>query len=214
MMNKLGNLGWLGFLGFLGFVNSQLYYLFFLFFLFFLSFLPQKSKGWVKITSQKEHRAQYKETKKEDWIKTAIYLILSLAAIIIGATFLMPTYFWLWLILVGGCLFLLVRWHARNFAYRCLKCGHEFEISAFTDFISPHGPGKRGGWKYLRCPKCHQSSRATVIRKRGKQWASLCRPLLTALLFLWQEVRSIDLEGFALGTGYFHCISSGSTYHL
>jgi len=65
-------------------------------------------------------------------------------------------------------LFFLVRWHAGNFAYRCLKCSHEFEISAFVDFISPHGPDKSGGWKYLKCPKCHEKSRAAVIKKAKK----------------------------------------------
>ena len=111
--------------------------------------------------------AQYKETTKRDWIRTIAYIAVSIAVIIIGAIFLLPAYwYWyIWLILVVGSLFLLVRWHAKKFAYRCPKCGHEFEISIFTDFISPHGPSISGGWKYLKCPKCHERSRATVIKK-------------------------------------------------
>jgi len=111
---------------------------------------------------------QYQKTTKGDWIRTIVYIAVFVAVIIIGAIFLLPAYFYIWLILFIGGLFLLVRWHAKNFAYRCPKCGYEFEISTFTDFISPHGLSKNGGWKYLKCPKCHERSRATVIKKIKK----------------------------------------------
>jgi DNA-directed RNA polymerase subunit RPC12/RpoP len=65
------------------------------------------------------------------------------------------------IVIAVGILFLLVRWHARNFAYRCPECGQEFEISTFTDFISPHGGGK----KYLRCPRCQKRSWANEMEK-------------------------------------------------
>jgi DNA-directed RNA polymerase subunit RPC12/RpoP len=111
---------------------------------------------------------KYRETTREDWLKTIIYVALFIAIITIGAIFLLSAYLYVWLIILTASLilaislFLLVQWHARNFAYRCLKCGHEFEVSAFTDFISPHGLSRSGGWKYLKCPKCHQRSKATV----------------------------------------------------
>lgn len=111
---------------------------------------------------------QYQKTTKEDWIRTIIYLVVFAAVIIIGAIFILPVYWYIWLILVMGSLFLLVRWHAKNFAYRCSKCGYELEISTFIDFISPHGLGKGGGWKNLKCPKCHEKSKATVIKKIKK----------------------------------------------
>ena len=85
---------------------------------------------------------------------------------------MLPTYWYVWLVLVVGGLFLLVRWHAKRFAYRCSKCGHEFEISAFVDFVSPQGLDKSGGWKYLRCPACHRWSRALVIEKGEEREAS------------------------------------------
>lgn len=111
---------------------------------------------------------RYQETIKEDWIMTIIYVAVFVAIIIIGAIFLLPVYWYIWLILVAGSLFLLVKWHSKNFAYRCSKCGHEFEISTFTDFVSLHGVNKSGSWKYLKCPKCHEKSRATVRRKIKK----------------------------------------------
>jgi len=106
-----------------------------------------------------------KETAKEDWVKTLSYIALFVAVIIIGAISLLPSYPYIWLFLFAGSLFLLARWHANKFAYRCSKCGHEFEISTLTDFVSPHGLSKSGGWKYLKCPKCHERSKATVIKK-------------------------------------------------
>ena len=112
---------------------------------------------------------QYQETTKEDWIRTIIYVAVFVAVIIVWAIFLLSGYWYIWLILVIGSLFLLVRWHAKKFAYRCPKCGHEFEISTFTNFISPHGLSKSGGWKYLKCPKCHERLRATVIKKIKKK---------------------------------------------
>ncbi len=69
------------------------------------------------------------------------------------------------LVIVVIGLLLLVGWHARTFAYRCRNCGHEFAISPLTDLVSPHGPGRGGGWKLLRCPKCGRWTRAFVIRK-------------------------------------------------
>lgn len=111
---------------------------------------------------------KYQEITKEDWIKTTIYIAIFIAVITIGAIFLLPADLYVWFIILAGSLFLLVRWHAKNFAYRCFKCGNEFEISIFTDFISPHGLGKGGGWKYLKCPRCHQRSKAIIIKRNLK----------------------------------------------
>jgi DNA-directed RNA polymerase subunit RPC12/RpoP len=108
---------------------------------------------------------QYQETSKKDWLRTIVYIVVFVAALIIGAIFLLPAYWYVWLILVGGGLFLLVRWHANRFAYRCPHCGNEFEISILTDLISPHGINAEGGWKYLRCPQCRQRTKAIVLTK-------------------------------------------------
>ncbi|HDS44520.1 MAG TPA: zinc ribbon domain-containing protein [Methanomicrobia archaeon] len=108
---------------------------------------------------------EYRGTTKEDWMRTMVSVTLFAAITIIGAILLVPSYWYIWLVLVAVSLLLLLRWHAHTFAYRCANCGHEFELSAFADLISPHGPGNGGGWKYLRCPNCHKRSRATVIRK-------------------------------------------------
>jgi hypothetical protein len=100
-----------------------------------------------------------------DWRRTAVHVGLYVALLIGGAILWLPDLWYLWLLLVGGGLALLVRWHARRFAYRCGHRGQAFEISAWTDLTSPQGISKQGGWKLLRCPRCGQRSRAQVIKK-------------------------------------------------
>lgn len=75
-----------------------------------------------------------------------------------------PTGFVVWVFIVSVGLYLMVRWHARSTGYRCRNCGNEFEISTFTDLVSPHGTGD-GGWTYLKCPRCEKRTRAKVLRK-------------------------------------------------
>ncbi|MCJ7456263.1 zinc ribbon domain-containing protein [Candidatus Bathyarchaeota archaeon] len=68
------------------------------------------------------------------------------------------------MLIVAGLL-LTVDWHARTFAYRCRICGHEFEVSFWTDLFNPHWPSRDGGWKYLKCPACRRRTKAIVIEK-------------------------------------------------
>ncbi len=105
-----------------------------------------------------ERKYSDRETKRY-WAKTISIMFLFLAALIAGAILLMPFHwpfgFIVWLVLlVGGGLYLLVRWHAKNTAYICPKCNHTFAISTLRDFLSPHMIEK----KLLRCPECGESS--------------------------------------------------------
>ncbi len=108
---------------------------------------------------------KYMETTRSDRVRTIIYISIFLGVVVIGAVFLAPVNppagAVIWIILSAGALFLLVRWHALTFAYRCANCGHEFEIYVFVDLIGLQGIN----WKYLKCPECRQRSRAAVIRK-------------------------------------------------
>jgi len=108
--------------------------------------------------------SKYKRMGKGDWIKIIVYITLLIGVITIGGIFLLPSYFYIWLILTSGSMLLFIRWHIRTFAYKCSRCGCEFEISLLTYFINPHGPG----WKYLKCPECKKRSRATLVRKMEK----------------------------------------------
>lgn len=107
----------------------------------------------------------YRETNKSDWTKTFVLLVVFISLLTVGAIWLAPQYYVLFLLLGFGALVLLVLWHNRTFAYRCSSCGNEFEISALLNFLSPHGIDGEGGWKYLKCPDCKARNRARVIKK-------------------------------------------------
>ncbi len=67
------------------------------------------------------------------------------------------TAFWVWLgafMILGLAISAVVRWHARNVAYRCGSCREVFTIGPLVDFTSPHFPGR----KHLRCPRCGKRS--------------------------------------------------------
>lgn len=103
--------------------------------------------------------------------KAVFYVATFVAVTVVGTVLCLRDHsvigFVAWIALVVGSLLLLVSWHACAFAYRCRDCGHEFQISLWTDLLGPHGLSKGEGWKYLRCPKCKQRTRAIVVPKEG-----------------------------------------------
>jgi DNA-directed RNA polymerase subunit RPC12/RpoP len=108
----------------------------------------------------------YRKPKRSDWTKSLLAIGIYVSAISITAFILLVTYWYVWLALVASGLFLLVLWHKKSTAYRCSKCGNEFEISYLTDFFSPHGVTTEGGaWMYLRCPRCQNRSKMEILVK-------------------------------------------------
>jgi len=90
--------------------------------------------------------------------KLTLYLVVLLFLAMIGSILLIelahPFGLYIWIALMAGGLYLLVRWHAANSRYECGHCGNVFKISARADFISIHSmSGKR-----LICPRCHRRS--------------------------------------------------------
>lgn len=109
----------------------------------------------------------YRKTKRSDWIKSLLFIGIYVAAVSVTAFVLLVTYWYLWIALVAGGLLLPVLWHKKSTAYRCPKCGSEFEISFLTDLVSPHGVTKDGGsWLYLKCPVCSNRSKMEVLVKK------------------------------------------------
>lgn len=110
----------------------------------------------------------YREIDRSDWQATFARLFILLLAIVVGSLLLLPSYWWLWLLLVAGLLWWLVHWHAQTFAYRCATCGHVFALSAWGDFRSCQGISRQGeGRKYVKCPACHTSTWASLLRIQG-----------------------------------------------
>ncbi|UCF77982.1 MAG: hypothetical protein JSW03_07660 [Candidatus Eiseniibacteriota bacterium] len=99
-------------------------------------------------------------------LKGAVLYVVMMIVLFVAVALFAARQSWhiiLLLILVGVALYFLVTWHARTTGYGCAKCGHEFNITALTDLISPHVPGK----KYLKCPSCHRRTWARERKRRG-----------------------------------------------
>ncbi len=110
----------------------------------------------------------FREPRGGDWTKTAVLLIVFVAALIVAAyllpQLLFPLGFALWLAIVAAAVLALLSWHARNFGYRCSRCGHEFGVSALTELLTPH-VGRR---HYVRCPNCGRRSWALILVKEDE----------------------------------------------
>lgn len=113
--------------------------------------------------------SSYGRSKKNDWLKTFSYIAIYLAVLGLSSPYLIPSYWYAWVLLVVGGLILLVLWHTKTSAYHCPRCSYEFEISMLTDFLSPQGVDAQGGWKYLKCPRCSNRTRMTVLEKRREK---------------------------------------------
>jgi DNA-directed RNA polymerase subunit RPC12/RpoP len=93
-------------------------------------------------------------------LRTIVILVLAAPIVIVG--YAVWRYGWtaestvalFSIVSVGTVLAIVVRRHAQRHQYRCELCSEQFTISAWTDFVSPHYPGK----KRLVCPKCGEPS--------------------------------------------------------
>lgn len=106
-----------------------------------------------------------REPTKSDAIQTVIVVMIFIVAMAIILFLSMPDNLPAGLLLVAGCLYFLVRWHAKTFGYRCANCGTDFEITTWKDFRSFQGMNKQGSWKYLRCPHCGKWTKARELTK-------------------------------------------------
>jgi DNA-directed RNA polymerase subunit RPC12/RpoP len=111
----------------------------------------------------------YREARRKDWWKTVVFIAAYLAVLGFTAIYLLVSFWYVWVALAVAGLVILVSWHAKVTAYRCPRCGYEFEISVLTDFLSPHGVNKDGAWKYLKCPNCQHRSRMEVLVKKKQE---------------------------------------------
>ncbi len=97
---------------------------------------------------------QMRQPEPLDWIRNAVYLIAACAAVVgLGYWFGRPFPY----VAIAGAIVILavlVRWHAAITGYRCPDCSHEFTISAWADFLSPHMLTT----KYVKCPSCGRRS--------------------------------------------------------
>lgn len=116
----------------------------------------------------------YQEITKKDWKESALIIGAFVAVAIIASVFLLPTYWYLYVIIIVSGIFALIYVAAKgekstSYLYECPKCKQEFEVSTLTSLLAPHGVTKKDGnwyeWKYLECPMCHQKARLKPIKK-------------------------------------------------
>lgn len=110
---------------------------------------------------------QISKPTRRDYLVSILYISLYVLVISAGAFLLLPTRWYLWLVLVILGLVLLVNWHKKSTAYRCPACGHEYTISFLADLAAPHGVDRQGGWLLLKCSKCGVRSKTRVLKRSG-----------------------------------------------
>ena len=99
---------------------------------------------------------------KEKLISYA-FVVMTIAIIILSSFYVRPVYgLIVHLIVIFFTIFVLILWHARNTAYLCPNCDHEFEISFWQDLLSPAFFNK----KLLKCPKCGIRDYTTELAKK------------------------------------------------
>ena len=107
---------------------------------------------------------RYLDPTYKDWISGITWLLAYLITISLGAFYLVPEYWYWWLLILDVSTVLLVIKQNRNYACRCRECGHEFEVSFLTNLLSPHGVDKEGSWQWVKCPGCEKRAKASVIK--------------------------------------------------
>jgi DNA-directed RNA polymerase subunit RPC12/RpoP len=115
--------------------------------------------------------ARFRPTTKDDWLRTILFVVLLMAALLIGLLVLRPRFGWpataIWVVV---CLLILVRWTSRAYGYRCAACGKDFQVPTVVNFFTPQGIAKRPdgtyySWKSLTCPHCRKRSKAMVVKR-------------------------------------------------
>jgi len=109
--------------------------------------------------------SDYREPDRNDVVQALLYLAAYVAALVAGAFFLMPKYWYLMLIIVLGCFLLLVRWQTRAFGYECESCGSRFDISLAANLTAVNWGTRR----YLRCPECGRRRWVRTLAKNGSR---------------------------------------------
>jgi uncharacterized C2H2 Zn-finger protein len=125
---------------------------------------------------------KYWEVTKNEWFRTALLLYIFITILGICTVLLLPGYWYFWLLLFIVALALILEQHAKNFAYRCPRCGKVFEISALENLLRPAVVNK----KYLKCPICRRMAWAEILRIKK-------HPVLRSKL-LSEEQNNTDYE--------------------
>jgi predicted RNA-binding Zn-ribbon protein involved in translation (DUF1610 family) len=107
---------------------------------------------------------EVRDPQSRDWWTTLVWLAVLLGFVAI-AVFLDVRFnvgVASILLIIPG-LWLLMRWMARAWAYRCPECGEVFQLTALGQFAAIN----MGDERNVCCPKCGKRSWVKVLRKTG-----------------------------------------------
>jgi predicted RNA-binding Zn-ribbon protein involved in translation (DUF1610 family) len=100
-----------------------------------------------------------------DYWRSILYILTFLVVITVSAIWLMPDFWYVWLLIVAIGTGALVAWHRGATVYRCPNCDYVYEISFWKDLFAPHGVDKDGAWLLLRCPNCGERKKTRVLKR-------------------------------------------------
>jgi len=111
---------------------------------------------------------RFREPTRGDYVAATLrigaYVVgITLGAIVLVWQFDLPG-FLLWIVLTVLATVVLIRWHTRNFGYRCPNCDHVFTITAWTNATSLN----LGDRKSLRCPNCGKHSACKIMVREDR----------------------------------------------
>ena len=94
------------------------------------------------------------------------WLIIYLAIIVLAGGILLPTYWYLWLIIVAIALFRIAFYYLPPRRYRCSNCGNVFSPGPKRLQARPSPSQIYEDRSKIRCPKCGSTA---VVRIKGKE---------------------------------------------
>ena len=95
-----------------------------------------------------------------------IFSLVYIVILVIAAIFLLPDYWYLWLILVLIVLTRFISWSSKKKYYECIKCGTTFSQEKRRFSFVPKASDLYTSEKTIKCPKCGSNSIRMIEAKK------------------------------------------------
>jgi DNA-directed RNA polymerase subunit RPC12/RpoP len=105
--------------------------------------------------------AEYRDPQPSDTVLTILSVAAAGATVVVAGLFTRYIGFTGFAAITILAVFLLVRWMAASWGYRCPNCGELFELSFLGQFTAVN----MGNERIVRCPRCGKRSPARILRK-------------------------------------------------
>jgi DNA-directed RNA polymerase subunit RPC12/RpoP len=112
-----------------------------------------------------EARADPIKAKKRLHLMFGIVYVIIL---VIAAFFLLPEYWYLWLVFVAIVLMRLISWSSKKKNYECTSCGATFTQQKRPFSFIPKAADLYESEKTIKCPKCRSSNVRMIEAKKRR----------------------------------------------